>query len=161
MVKNVHEIGIEEVANRAVHPIMKENITNYKKLINYPVTRKMWLEAMAKELGHLVQGYKNTKEQAPLNLWTMMKYSKNTKGKGSHICVHCCWFLPTEGGPQPGPYHCRGGFDKLSFWTYHPNSRHNNNENNVELSNIHNGSKVHPSDANNFYLATICKSMPA
>ena len=50
------ELGIKHVANGVVHPITKETITNYKKLINNPVTCEIWLEAMAKELGRLAQG---------------------------------------------------------------------------------------------------------
>ena len=44
-----------------VHPVTKETITNYRKLIEDPITREIWLEAMAKELGRLAQGYKDTK----------------------------------------------------------------------------------------------------
>ena len=54
--KPAKELGVEHVANRVVHPVTKETITNYKKLISDPITCKIWLEAMAKELGRMAQG---------------------------------------------------------------------------------------------------------
>ena len=52
---------LEEVANDAVHPMMKETITNYKTLIASYIIRDVWLEAMAKELMRLAQGWQETK----------------------------------------------------------------------------------------------------
>ncbi len=46
--EHAEELGFEHVANGVVHPITQETITNYKKLINNPVTREIWLEAIAK-----------------------------------------------------------------------------------------------------------------
>ncbi len=42
--------------NRVVHPITKETITHYRKLIKDPLLRDLWLKAMSKELHCLVQG---------------------------------------------------------------------------------------------------------
>ena len=50
---NVHP---EHMANGVVHPVTKETITKYKKLISDPVLRETWLEAVCKELGRLAQG---------------------------------------------------------------------------------------------------------
>ena len=61
MIKEVEQTDIEQVANGVVHPITKETITKYKKLINDPITREVWIKAMAKELGRLAQGYGDTK----------------------------------------------------------------------------------------------------
>ena len=55
---NVHP---EHMANGVVHPVTKETITKYKKLISDPVLRETWLEAMCKELGRLAQGYGDVK----------------------------------------------------------------------------------------------------
>ena len=51
----------EHVVNGVVHPVTKETITKYKKLINDPILRDTWLEGMCKELGRLAQGYGDVK----------------------------------------------------------------------------------------------------
>ena len=50
-------VNIEEVANGVVHPVTKETITKYKKLISDPLLRDTWSKAMCKELGRLAQGF--------------------------------------------------------------------------------------------------------
>ena len=50
-----------------VHPHRKETITRYSQLINNPVLRYVWLEAMRIELGRLSKGYKDTKETQTIN----------------------------------------------------------------------------------------------
>ena len=52
---------LEEVANGVVHPVTKETITKYKKLIEDPLLRETWSKAMCKELGRLCQGFGETK----------------------------------------------------------------------------------------------------
>ena len=52
---------LEEVANGVVHPVTKETITKYKKLIEDPLLRETWSKAMCKELGRLCQGFGRTK----------------------------------------------------------------------------------------------------
>ena len=54
-------VNIEEVANGVVHPVTKETITKYKKLIADPLLRDTWSKAMCKELGRLAQGFGETK----------------------------------------------------------------------------------------------------
>ena len=56
---------IEESYNRVDHPITNETVTKYKKLIDEPLLRDVWMRAMCVELGHLVQGYGSTKETTP------------------------------------------------------------------------------------------------
>ena len=53
-------LGPEEVANVVVHPVTKETITKYKKLIDDPLMRLVWSKAMCKELGRLCQGFGDT-----------------------------------------------------------------------------------------------------
>ncbi len=53
---------IEHFAAGVVHPIMKEVITDYRKLMNDSATRKIWTTAFGKELGGLAQGDNKTKE---------------------------------------------------------------------------------------------------
>ena len=63
---NVYKINgdldeIEHVANGVIHPVTKETITEYQKLVDDPLLQKVWSEAMAKELGILAQGYGDVK----------------------------------------------------------------------------------------------------
>jgi len=51
------DIDISEVCNGVVHPITKETLTNYKKVIACPELREVWIKAMCKELGNIAQGY--------------------------------------------------------------------------------------------------------
>ena len=53
-------MNIEEHCNGVVHPVTKETITQYKKLINDPILKDLWLKAMSKELHRLAQGYTGT-----------------------------------------------------------------------------------------------------
>jgi hypothetical protein len=45
-----HRIDIKEVSNGVVHPITKETITMYNKLMNEPALKDLWVPAMSKEL---------------------------------------------------------------------------------------------------------------
>ena len=49
--------SLEECANGVVHPVTKETITKYHKLIEEPLLREVWMKAMCIELGRLAQGY--------------------------------------------------------------------------------------------------------
>ena len=51
---------LEEVANDVVHPVTKETITKYKKLIEDTLPREMWSRAMCRVLGRLCQGFDET-----------------------------------------------------------------------------------------------------
>ena len=51
--------GIEHIVNGVVHPVTKETITKYQKLVSDPLLQYVWADAMAKELGRLAQGYGN------------------------------------------------------------------------------------------------------
>ena len=53
-------LGTEEVANGVVHPVTKETINKYKKLIDNPLLQVVWSKAMYKELGRLCQGFEDT-----------------------------------------------------------------------------------------------------
>ena len=49
-------IKIEEYCNGVVHPVTKETITHYRKLIKDPLLKDLWIKAMSKELHRLAQG---------------------------------------------------------------------------------------------------------
>jgi hypothetical protein len=51
-----HNINIDEVFNGVVHPITKETITKYTKLMDDPALKDLWVPAMSKELHRLAQG---------------------------------------------------------------------------------------------------------
>jgi hypothetical protein len=50
-----HNINIDEVCNGVVHPITKETITKYTKLMDDPALKDLWVPAMSKELHRLAQ----------------------------------------------------------------------------------------------------------
>jgi hypothetical protein len=52
-----HHKHIEEYCYGVVHPVTKETITHYRKLIKDPLLKVLWLKAMSKELHRLAQGY--------------------------------------------------------------------------------------------------------
>jgi hypothetical protein len=54
-----HTIDIDEVCNGVVHPITKETITKYNKLMNDPTLKDLWVPVMSKELHQLAQGKEN------------------------------------------------------------------------------------------------------
>ena len=50
-------VNIEQIVNGVIHPVTKETITKYKKLITDTVLRDEWMLGMCKKLGRLAQGY--------------------------------------------------------------------------------------------------------
>jgi hypothetical protein len=49
-------IDIDEYCYGVVHPVTKETITHYRKLVKDPLLKTMWSKAMSKELHRLAQG---------------------------------------------------------------------------------------------------------
>ena len=47
----MHVETIKEVANRVVHPMTKDTITKYHKLVDNPILRDIWEMAIYVELG--------------------------------------------------------------------------------------------------------------
>ncbi len=45
-----HTIDIDKVCNGVLHPITKETITKYNKLMNDPMLKDLWVPGMSKEL---------------------------------------------------------------------------------------------------------------
>ena len=48
-----HPVELEEMANGVVHPVTKETMTKYAKIIQVPDLREVWLAAMCKESGRI------------------------------------------------------------------------------------------------------------
>ena len=55
--RHLDPVKIEQLVNGLVHPVTKETITKYNKLIPDTLLRDDWMLAMCKELGILAQGY--------------------------------------------------------------------------------------------------------
>ena len=53
-------LGTEKVANGVVHPVTKETITKYKKLIDDHLMKVVWSKEMCKELGRPFQIFEDT-----------------------------------------------------------------------------------------------------
>ncbi len=51
----------EEMANGVVHPVTKETLTKYHKIIEVSELKEVWMMGMYIELRRLAQGYKDTK----------------------------------------------------------------------------------------------------
>ena len=85
--KRAEELELEHVANGVVHPVTKETITNYKTLIKDPIMREVWMEAMAKELGHLAQGWGMTKGTNTIEFMSHNEIARIPKGK---VVTYAC-----------------------------------------------------------------------
>ncbi len=61
----------EELANGVVHPVTKETLTKYHKLIEVPELKEVWMTDMCIDLGRMVQGYKDTKDTNTIKFMTL------------------------------------------------------------------------------------------
>ena len=52
------DVNIEHFCAPVVHPITKETITSYNKLIKNPVLKPTWTTQLGKDFGNLAQGNK-------------------------------------------------------------------------------------------------------
>lgn len=60
-IDKVTPFDIEEVCNGVVHPVTKETLTQYRKVVKVPELRDTWTKAMSKELGNISQGFGDEK----------------------------------------------------------------------------------------------------
>ncbi len=51
---------VEHYANPVIHPEMGERITSYETLVDDPLTKEIWTNTMATELGNIEPGHKAT-----------------------------------------------------------------------------------------------------
>lgn len=58
---NNASLNIEQFCMPAIHPITKESITSYKKLVEDPITKEIWSIGFGKEFGNMAQGDDYTK----------------------------------------------------------------------------------------------------
>ena len=148
------ELGIEHVCNGVVHPITKETITNYKKLINDPITREIWLEAIAKELGRLAQGWKITKGTNTVEFMTHDEIARIPKGKVVTYARIVVDFRPQK--EDPNRVRITAGGNLIEY-------PHELTTQTADITTTKimwnstistNGARYAASDAKNFYLAT-------
>ncbi len=48
---------ISDICNGAIHPVTKETLTNYKKVISCPELHAIWTKGIFKELENISQSY--------------------------------------------------------------------------------------------------------
>ena len=61
----------KEQCNGVVHPVMNETITKYKKMIDEPLLRDVWMEAMCVKPGCLTQEYGDMKGTDTINFMSL------------------------------------------------------------------------------------------
>ena len=89
----------EEICKGVVHPITKETITKYEKLINDPALSDVWTEAMCRELDRLAQGSDNvegTDTEEFLTLDNIRNISADRKVTYARIVVNYRPHKPNE-----------------------------------------------------------------
>ena len=91
----------EHVANGVVHPVSKETITKYKKLIADPILRDTWLEAMCKELGRLAQGYGDTKGTNTIRFMNLSEIKDIPKDRVVTYARIVVDYRPQKNSPEP------------------------------------------------------------
>ena len=93
MDKNLDPQALEQVANGVVHSVIKETIIKYKKLIQDPLLREIWMKGMAKELGRLALGYGDEKVTNTVQFMDLDEIANISKGKNvtyANIVVDYC-----------------------------------------------------------------------
>jgi hypothetical protein len=93
-----HNINIEEVCIGVVHPITKETITKYMKLMDDPALKGLWVPAMSKKQQCLAQGKEGvTVSTNTIFISHMMKYQVHPERFYHHMCKNCHQPPPPEG----------------------------------------------------------------
>ncbi len=87
---------IEEMKNGVVHPTTNETMTKYAKIIEVPELRKVWLEAMCKELGKLAQGWGNTKGTDKIQFMTHEEIAEIPPDRTVTYARILCDFAPIK-----------------------------------------------------------------
>lgn len=121
-------LGLEHFANGVIHPVTKEAITNYKKLINDPITREIWMKAMTKELGRLAQVWGNAKGTNTIEFMSHDKIAKIPKGKVVTY-VRIAVDFGHKNRTQITYKLQRGGSHQLTIRINHPNGGHHHHKN--------------------------------
>ena len=111
--KRAEELGLEHVANGVVHPVTKETNTNYKALIKDTIMREVWMEAMAKELGRLAQGWGTTKETNTIEFMSHEEIARIPKGKVVTYARIVVDFCPQKEDPNRVRITAGGGPHRL------------------------------------------------
>ena len=73
--KRAHALHFEHYASPMVHPITRETISSYKKLMHDPATAEVWQTAFGKDFGGMAQGDNKTGEKRT-NAMFVMKHEE-------------------------------------------------------------------------------------
>ncbi len=83
-------IDIEEYCYGVIHPVTKETITHYRKIIKDPLLKDLWIKAMSKELHRLAQGCPGvTKGTITICYLSHTNICKIPIGQNSHLRTNC------------------------------------------------------------------------
>ncbi len=88
------------MVNGVVHLMTNETMTKYAKIIEVPELRKVWLEAMCKELKRLAQGSGNTKGTDTIQFMTHEKIAKIPPDRTVTYACIVCDFCPQKDAPN-------------------------------------------------------------
>ena len=80
-------IDIEEFCYGAVHPVTKNTITYYRKLIKDPLLKVLWIKAMSKELHSLAQGCPGVTKGT--NIIVYLSHLLNPTRQNSNLHTYC------------------------------------------------------------------------
>jgi hypothetical protein len=65
-------INCENYANTIVHPITRQTISSYKKLMHDPATAEVWQTVLEKDVGGMAQGCNKTGQKGTNAMFVMM-----------------------------------------------------------------------------------------
>ena len=88
------------MANGVVHPITKETMTKYAKIIKVPELQDVWLAAMCKELGRIAQGWGDTKGTDTVRFMTHEEIATIPKDQTVTYTRIVCNFCPQKEDPN-------------------------------------------------------------
>jgi hypothetical protein len=80
--------NFEHYANPMVHPITRETISSYKKLMHDPATAVIWQTAFGKDFGGMAQGDNKTGQKGTNAIFVMNHYKITTVLKAGKKITH-------------------------------------------------------------------------
>ena len=146
--------GLKPMVNGAVYPVTKETITNYKTLISNPITRKIRLKAMAKELRRLAQGRGDTKGTSTIQFMSHKEIANIPKGKVVTYTRTVIDFRPQK--EDPNHMRITGGGNLINYPHKFTTQMDGLTTTKIMWNStvFTRGARYAASDAKNFYLAT-------
>ena len=122
----------EEMANGVVHPVTKETLSKYHKIIEVPELKEVWMTGMGIELGRLAQGYKDTKGTNTIKFMTLEEIKHIPKDRVVTYARIVPDYRPQKKDPNRVRITARGKSNQLPIRTHDSNSRPHDIQNHVE-----------------------------